>query len=285
MPWTYTSQPLDREEVLMSGLALEPADHHPGGDEPAAPTCVVCFEVGKPGHRVDCRESCRWCYVFPPRCHAAPIFPTQHFQVADAQAYPAFSGLPIEAIANWELALDRALEHHLSTRPLDLETLQYALDNPASIQFCPGCERLFERAAGGNFMICPCGAEFCFLCAARYADGVPTCGHGILDFNAPSNPVIPRRLLSLTEANLSRALEPLAIEPRPPVIGPGAFPIIVCEHPEEIWRKIRFRRDVPVFDHAARRCERCSQALLRFGFECWGCKTLACAQCKNEMKE
>lgn len=58
--------------------------------------------------------------------------------------------------------------------PCRLVDEEEALKNDERYRQCPSCYELIEREDGCNFLVCRCGAGFCFRCGVEYLSLIPT---------------------------------------------------------------------------------------------------------------
>ncbi|RMJ22115.1 IBR finger domain protein [Aspergillus sp. HF37] len=145
-------------------------------------------------------------------------------------------------------------------------------------QRCFSCRRFVELDIGCNHITCRCGAQFCYVCGARWH----TCicdlwneqrlyhrAHQIA--HRPANN--PPRIVA------GQANQPQP-QPQPPVPAPAARVEAVaqelrdndyyyCDHH---WRYRPYYLDA---------CEECGEYLNRFHFECLHCGAGACSRCRR----
>ncbi|CAD6500646.1 BgTH12-06355 [Blumeria graminis f. sp. triticale] len=127
-------------------------------------------------------------------------------------------------------------------------------------QRCYNCRRVVELEIGCNHMTCPCGSEFCYVCAERWK----TCGCEQWD---------EERLLARTNAIVAR--QPVAFEDD----------LFVLDHAADVMQNLRLRHDC---DHEQwrwvrghHRCELCYHTLPSYIFECRECAIQICNRCRR----
>ncbi|RKF55411.1 putative E3 ubiquitin-protein ligase ARI9 [Golovinomyces cichoracearum] len=126
-------------------------------------------------------------------------------------------------------------------------------------QRCFNCRRVIELEMGCNHMTCPCGTEFCYVCAERWK----TCGCPQWDED-----------LLLARANDGQNhVELIAAEPEPPIDIAMVNPLRDnCDHEEWRWMRGTFH------------CQECFGLLRNYIFECSHCTMRACNRCRRGMR-
>ncbi|TDZ35845.1 E3 ubiquitin-protein ligase [Colletotrichum spinosum] len=125
-------------------------------------------------------------------------------------------------------------------------------------QRCTTCSRVVELDHGCNHMTCRCGAQFCYICGAKWK----TCG---------CDQWAEERLISRAETIVGRHAPALNPEHHARRVERAARQLAAhhqCEHPT--WRTRK----------GPNRCEECHESKPHFIYECARCRIHACRDCR-----
>ncbi|TVY29615.1 putative E3 ubiquitin-protein ligase [Lachnellula hyalina] len=149
---------------------------------------------------------------------------------------------------------------HRGDCPADT-ALQLVLDtaNENGWQRCYSCRRLVELDIGCNHITCPCGSEFCYVCARRWKTCL--CPQWTEDrLFERANQVVARQPV---RADLPQRIARVA------AVAENLRTRHNCDH--EQWRYARGQA----------RCEECYHTLPSYIFECRQCNIQACNRCRR----